>query len=39
MNRMFAVLGGAVVAAGLSVAAFADEGVDHSKAGKRTAQP
>ena len=37
MNRMFALFGGTVVAAGLAVAAFAHDGVDHSKGGKKPA--
>ena len=37
MNRMFALFGGTVVAAGLAVAAFAHDGVDHSKGGQKAA--
>lgn len=34
MNRMFTLLGGGILAAGLSVSAFAHNGEDHSKAAK-----
>jgi len=35
MNRMFALFGGALVATSLSIGAFAHNGVDHSKEGKK----
>lgn len=35
MNRLFALFGGALVAASLSVGAFAHEGEDHSKGGHK----
>ena len=37
MNRTFALFGGTLVAAGLTVAAFAHDGVDHGKGGPKAA--
>lgn len=37
MNRMFALFGGTALAAGLAVAAFAHDGVDHGKGGQKPA--